>query len=89
MELLRELGYVPEADAAMALGVQISTLRNWRIKGFGPKFAKPSGETIVYSIEVLREWIERNTVDPAEMALTLADAAPSRGRGRPRKEAAA
>jgi hypothetical protein len=87
MELLRELGYVSEADAAMALGVQVSTLRNWRLKGHGPKFAKPSGETIVYSIETLRDWIEANTVDPREaFAPTLADAAPARGRGRPRKQ---
>lgn len=91
MELLRELGYVPEADAAMALGVQVSTLRNWRLKGHGPKFSKPSGETVVYSVAILRDWIERNTVDPSEVAtqLTLADACPSRGRGRPRKAVAA
>jgi hypothetical protein len=91
MNLLREFGYVPEADAAMALGIQVSTLRNWRLKGHGPKFSKPSGETVVYSLSVLRDWIERNTVDPTEALtrLTLADAAPSRGRGRPRKEATA
>jgi hypothetical protein len=87
MDLLRQLGYVPEAEAASALGVQVSTLRNWRLKGHGPKFSKPSGETVVYSIDVLRDWIERNTVEPAEALtrMTLADAAPTRGRGPPRK----
>ena len=87
MDLLRELGYVLEPDAASALGIEVSTLRNWRLKGHGPKFSKPSGETVVYSIDVLRDWIERNTVDPSEALtrVTLADAAPSRGRGRPRK----
>ena len=91
MDLLRELGYVPESDAAMALGVQVSTLRNWRLNGHGPKFSKPSGETVVYSLDVLRDWIERNTVDPSEALtrITLADAAPSRARGRPRKAVAA
>lgn len=88
--MLRELGYVPETDAAMALGVQVSTLRNWRLKGHGPRFAKPSGETVVYSLKDLRDWIEQNTVDPAEALTraTLADGATSRGRGRPRKATA-
>ena len=83
--LLHELGYVAEHDVAAALGVEITTLRNWRSKGMGPPYSR-GGNTLLYPVAGLREWIEQNMVTPAP-APTLAD--PPRRGGRPRKAATA
>lgn len=84
--LLHQLGYVPEHEVAAALGVEITTLRNWRSKGVGPAYSRAGG-SLVYPLESLKAWLADNVVTPAP-ALTLADPQPRRP-GRPRKQVAA
>lgn len=84
--LLHQLGYVPEHEVAAALGVEITTLRNWRSKGCGPAYSRAGG-SLVYPLESLKDWLAGNLVTPAPTP-TLADA-PARRPGRPRKQVAA
>lgn len=84
--LLQTLGYVPEHEVAAALGVEITTLRNWRSKGLGPPYSR-GGNTLLYPVGGLRDWIEQNMVHPAPSTppLTVTPRRP----GRPRKTEAA
>ncbi|NLS28290.1 hypothetical protein S2M10_33000 [Sphingomonas sp. S2M10] len=41
--------------------VSVGTLRNWRLKRYGPAFLK-IGRTILYPVEELDAWDKRNTV---------------------------
>lgn len=84
--IIRELGFLPEHDVAALLGVEISTLRNWRSKGQGPAYSRAGGQ-MLYPIDGLRTFLTDNVVTPAPVP-TLADA-PTRRAGRPRKQVAA
>lgn len=42
-------------------GVSVGTLRNWRAMKIGPSFVK-IGKAVLYPIEELQAWDERNTV---------------------------
>lgn len=42
-------------------GVSVGTLRNWRAMKIGPSFVK-IGKAVLYPIEELEAWDEKNTV---------------------------
>jgi predicted DNA-binding transcriptional regulator AlpA len=48
---------VDENEAAVRLGLKISTLRAWRCRGQGPKFYKIGGRAVRYAIEDLATYI--------------------------------
>jgi len=81
--ILQQLGFLAEHDVAALLGVEVSTLRNWRSKGHGPAYSRAGGQ-MLYPIEGLKSYLVDNVVTPAP-APTLADPAPRRP-GRPRKQ---
>ena len=47
------------SEAAKLLRVGEQTLRNWRVSGEGPKFAK-FGRNIRYRVQDLLSWMDRN-----------------------------
>lgn len=49
-------------ELAARLGVSGYTLRNWRLRGFGPPWAK-IGKAIRYRIEDVREWEKQRVQD--------------------------
>ena len=57
--LARELGCLCEEEIAALTGCEVSTLRNWRAKRYGPPFVM-LGNRCLYPIAQAREWIERN-----------------------------
>ncbi|QSR23864.1 DNA-binding protein [Hyphomonas sp. KY3] len=48
-----------EKQAAKHLGVSARTLRNWRVRGGGPKFVRVSARCIRYKRGDLQDWIDR------------------------------
>lgn len=52
---------VAEAEAAAFLGVKVSTLQAWRVRGGGPRFVRPSHRLIRYTRRDLLAWQLRNT----------------------------
>lgn len=48
---------VDENEAAVRLGLNVSTLRAWRCRGSGPKFYKIGGRAIRYAVEDLAAFI--------------------------------
>lgn len=48
-----------EKQAAKLLGISDRTLRNWRVRGGGPKFVRVSARCIRYKRGDLQDWIDR------------------------------
>lgn len=46
------------ADAALALGIGLSTLRAWERNGAAPPFIKTPGGRVVYPVALLVKWSE-------------------------------
>ncbi len=59
-----DLGYLTESEASLVTLMGIGTLRNWRSQGKGPPFAK-AGKTVLYPRHLLVDWLESQTVVPA------------------------
>jgi hypothetical protein len=55
-----DFSYVTSEEAARLLGLNPKTLANWRSAGDGPRFYRPSPKLVLYSIEDLNAWIERD-----------------------------
>lgn len=51
--------YAPE-DAALRLGVEVSTLANWRWNGRGPRFVKCGGR-VRYRLSDLARYLDEQT----------------------------
>jgi len=51
--------YVREQEAADLLSVAIQTLRNWRHRGEGPKFYKPTPKVVRYRVDDLQKFMEQ------------------------------
>ena len=49
--------YIDETVAAEQLGLQVKTLRNWRLRGVGPGFYK-FGAAVRYNTAELKAWAE-------------------------------
>lgn len=77
-QLARELGCFTEEDLAALTKTEISTLRNWRSRRFGPPYVT-LGNVTLYPIEGGKEWIIKNaeTTLPAQAAF---ECLPQRGR---------
>lgn len=44
-------------EAASFIGVSVSTLKEWRAEGAGPRF-RPIGARVLYHVDDLRNWAE-------------------------------
>jgi hypothetical protein len=79
-QLARELGCLTEDDLAALTKTEISTLRNWRSRRFGPPFCT-LGNVVLYPIQGSRDWITKNAEAtlPAQAAF---EHLPQRGRRR-------
>ena len=59
---------IPEKRAAKLIGISPRTLRNWRVKGGGPKYVQVSIRCIRYRRRDVLEWIaareRRHTSEP-------------------------
>lgn len=44
------------------LGVSVAVLARWRWEGTGPRFYKPNGHTVLYSLKDVRAWVEGGAV---------------------------
>lgn len=53
---------IDEKEAARYLSHSVKTLRNWRVKGGGPRFVKVSGRSVRYRWIDLNDWIEQRLV---------------------------
>jgi hypothetical protein len=65
-------------EAAAFLSVSDHTLRNWRVRGFGPAFVKlgrGKNSPVAYTDEALQEWVRKQTrmSTSDEPATTLAE----------------
>ncbi|HZJ03050.1 MAG TPA: helix-turn-helix domain-containing protein [Thermoleophilia bacterium] len=60
-----------DREAAHFLGVGLQTLRNWRVRGYGPPFVK-AGRAVRYRPDDVRDWqeqqIRHSTSDPGPVA---------------------
>ena len=52
--------YVTAEEAARLLGLTSKTLANWRSNGDGPRFYRPSPKLVLYAVEDLNAWVERD-----------------------------
>lgn len=84
-QLAREVGCFDEGDLAALTKTEITTLRNWRSRRFGPPFVV-LGNSVLYPIGATQEWIAKNceATLPAQAAF---EHLPPRGQRR-RKAAA-
>lgn len=62
MAKAKEKELLSPRDLAARLQVSDYTLRNWRVRGFGPPWAK-IGKAIRYRIEDVREWEKKRVQD--------------------------
>lgn len=53
---------IPEKEAADYLGYSVRALQNWRVRGGGPRFVKPSGRSVRYRRRDLNAWAESHLV---------------------------
>jgi predicted DNA-binding transcriptional regulator AlpA len=49
--------YYDIEGAAQALGVKRRTLQDWRCKGTGPNYCKPTPRLILYPKSAIADWI--------------------------------
>ena len=57
-----------QAEAAAAIGKSASCLRRWARLGVGPKAVRCGGRALVFPVAALKEWMDRNAQDPADVA---------------------
>jgi predicted DNA-binding transcriptional regulator AlpA len=57
-----------QAEAAAAIGKSPSCLRRWARLGLGPKAVRCGGRALVFPVASLKEWMDRNAQDPADVA---------------------
>jgi predicted DNA-binding transcriptional regulator AlpA len=49
-----------ENDVARIIGVQVKTLRNWRVQGVGPRFIRTGPKLVRYRPSDVLAWQEAN-----------------------------
>lgn len=52
-----ETGLLTEHQAAEFLNFSVYALRNWRVRGGGPKFVKISNRSVRYRLQDLNDWV--------------------------------
>jgi hypothetical protein len=50
--------YLNREQAAAIIHVQPKTLANWASLGKGPRFRKPGGKVVLYTLEDLNAWVQ-------------------------------
>lgn len=55
--------FIAEDEAGKILGKSIFTLRNWRVKKYGPRYFKV-GHNVRYKRSDVLAWIEGTVVEP-------------------------
>ena len=48
-----------ERFVARFFGVDLETVRGWRKRGVGPRYIRPGGRLVKYSLTSLRDWADR------------------------------
>ena len=71
---------VSPEHAADRLGVQPSTLANWRWNGGGPRYLKVGGR-VRYRLHDLAEWLDARVRSSTSGRSGRAEASPQRGQG--------
>lgn len=66
--LLKDLDYISEAEAAIALNVSEQTLIDWRKRQIGPPFSM-IGRKFIYAVAKLKQWVEAGGTRTADEAL--------------------
>jgi hypothetical protein len=51
---------VDEHEVARIIGVQVKTLRNWRVQGVGPRFVRTGRKLVRYRLADVLAWQEAN-----------------------------
>ena len=86
--LLKDLNYISEAEAAIALNVSEQTLIEWRKRQVGPPFSM-IGRRFIYAVPRLKQWVEAGGTRAAEAKAPATpvkrESRPKRPVGRPRK----
>jgi hypothetical protein len=54
--------YINERELAEMLGRAPHTLAKWRLRGVGPRYAKPAGGHVIYDVADVEAWIETQKV---------------------------
>jgi len=54
-----------EFEAAEALNVDVTTLRDWRFRKVGPAYVKYLNKAVRYRVEEISNFLERSTVQTA------------------------
>ena len=49
-----------EHEVAKLIGVNVKTLRNWRVRGLGPKYLKYHNKLVRYRLAEIISWQESN-----------------------------
>ena len=50
--------WLTEKEVAEITSIPVQTLRNWRHRGKGPKYFKPSERVVRYRLDLLMEFME-------------------------------
>lgn len=50
--------YLTEKDVAKLCSISIQTLRNWRHRGQGPKYHKPTPRVVRYRLDEVKQFME-------------------------------
>jgi len=50
--------WLTDKEVAQMTGLSVQTLRNWRHKGQGPRYDKPTPKVVRYTIEAVEAFME-------------------------------
>ncbi|MCL5883515.1 MAG: helix-turn-helix domain-containing protein [Actinobacteria bacterium] len=57
--------YMTEREVSDLTGIALSTLRNWRVLGKGPRYVKPGGTCVRYPLSSLLAFCEGRKIKPS------------------------
>ncbi len=68
MSITNNVISVREKEAARLLGVSYAIIKKWRYQGRGPDYSRLYGRLVLYTLQALKEFVDRNavTVTPPE-----------------------
>lgn len=66
--------YLRPSAVAERYGISESALAQWRCRGEGPPFTKPSSTIVLYEVDAIERWLAaRTSSNTAEAARKVAD----------------
>ena len=65
-----KLLFFPDVEIASLLGLEVQTLRAWRVQGRGPVFHK-FGRAVRYDLQEVERWLEAQSVLAADAGRPL------------------